>query len=400
MTKGIDRTILIVLDSLGTGPLPDADFSERDCNTLAHVHDSREEGLYIPNLEKMGIGNLVFMRTVERPNDTSGFYGKVNFRSTGKDSISGHLEMAGLTYVDVFSASFEKLPDELLEKIKEKTQLEFIVSSKEETEAAIYEYADEHKKSGNPILHVTEDSSLLLIAHEEKIEIEKQNEICKSILPLASEYKFASITSLPFSGTQEEYKISKNRKIFPSISTKNTLLHHLIEKEIPVYAVGKIQQIFSPKTITEFKPAENNIEAIEKIIEFIVKGVRNEAGYSFIFANLSEFDDHAHKRNPENYATALENFDILLPKIFRSMGERDILIITSDHGNDPTFSGSGHTREYAPLLVYSPLLKPKGHGDLGVRKTASDIAQTISDIYDLQTSYSAESFWDELVVLV
>jgi len=399
--KGIEKTIVLVLDSLGIGDLPDSHFhNSRNCNTLSHINE-KADSLHIPNLAKLGIGNLVYLNGSYRTSDTIGFYGKMGSLSASKDSVSGHWELMGVKSSKEFINYSSGIPEEILSKLLIKTGNDFIGNKNLKPEAALLKFGDLHKKTKKPIIITSDDSIIYIATHEEIIPKDELYTICKKTLKNCEEYNLARVCALPFTGTSKNYSISDKKRVFCTAPPYSSILELLINTEIPVHTVGKISDIFSQKGITSSKSGENNEEAIENTLEIMAKGIRDEFNQSFIFANLPDFDSvYAHNKDIQGYANALEEFDRNFPKIMRSMGERDILIITADHGNDPTSSEPGHTREYVPLLVYSALLKPKGYGNLGVRKTMSDVAKTIADIYDIETTFTADSFWDNLIVLL
>ncbi|RME92557.1 MAG: phosphopentomutase [Candidatus Hydrogenedentota bacterium] len=398
MISKVQKTVLIVLDSLGVGETPDADmFGDRGSNTLGHIAEA-VGGLNLPNLSKLGIGNLTFTKGVDRTEDTIGFYGKMREQSNGKDTCVGHWEIAGLPTEVPFETFPNGFPEELLEKIEEQTGITFLGNVVASGTEIIKKLGPEHEETGKPILYTSADSVLQIAAHEEVFPVDKLYQLCKDIRPLATEYRIARVIARPFIGSFPSYTRTDRRKDFTVSPPGNTVLDAFVKKSIPVISIGKTGSIFNYQGVTEDIHTKDNADGMETTLRQMREGKTNEIGQALIFTNLVDFDSkYGHRRNPQGYAKALEEFDAFLPNFQRALGDEDLLILTADHGNDPTFHGTDHTREHVPVLVYSRKYKPNKNGNLGVRKTFADIAQTLAEAYELDASFPAESFWPQII---
>ena len=390
------RAIIIVLDSVGIGALPDAaDFGDAGSNTLVNIKKARPE-TSLPNLCNLGLGNIQgeeieLLGKVDVP---KGAFGKMGEMSIGKDTTTGHWEIAGIITKEPFPTYTENgFPKEVIDAFEEAIGTRCIGNYAASGTVIIQDLGPEHVKTGYPIVYTSADSVFQIAAHEEVIPVEKLYAICeKARKILTGKHGVARVIARPFIGNAEEgFTRTKNRKDFSLEPTGVTILDLAKEKGMEVVAIGKIEDIFEHRGMTKADHTTNNADGIEKTIQFMKEGFGG-----ILFTNLVDTDMiFGHRNDVEGYASALEYFDSKLPEILSLMQEDDILFITADHGCDPTTESTDHSREYVPVLVYGE--KVKGNTDLGVRKTFADLVQTVSDYLELGAEFEAESFLKDIL---
>lgn len=391
----MSRVALIVLDSVGVGALPDAEeYNDFGVNTLGHVKEYADKnmgGFKIPNMQKLGLYNIdgLGLQGVESP---AGNYGKCKEYAPAKDTTNGHFEIAGLL-VDkpnkIFMDGFPKrITDELERRIGTKVIGNYLVSGTE----VIQVLGEEHMKTGYPIIYTSADSLMQIAMHEDVIPLERQYEICRIARELLmGDDTVSRVICRPFVGNPKiGFTRTENRKDFSIDPPGRTVLDAIKDAGQEVIAVGKIEDIFNRVGITKIDHTKNNFEGIDSTIKFLGQDYEG-----LLFVNLVDTDMlYGHRRNPKGYAEALEYFDAKLPEILSKLKDDDMLIITADHGCDPTYTKStDHTREYTPLLVYGPELK--GGVNLHVRNTFADIAASIADYLGVEFE-NGTSFMPEI----
>lgn len=389
----IKRAILIVLDSVGVGELPDASLYHDQCsNTLANTANT-VSGLNLPNLERLGLGNITEIKGVARVTDSQAAYGKMAEQSLGKDTTTGHWELAGLILQHPFPTYPEGFPNEIIHKFEEAIGRSTLGNKTASGTEIIEELGFEHLKTGYPIVYTSADSVFQIAAHEEIIPIEelyKMCEIARGILQ--GPHGVGRVIARPFLGKPGSFARTPRRKDYSLKPPYRTVLDVLQEKGETVYGIGKISDIFAEQGVEGADKTKNNLDGIEKLLNLVERQKRG-----MIFANLNDFDTlYGHRNNPEGYAQSLEEFDLQLPKILAALEEGDLLIITADHGCDPTTASTDHSREYVPLLVYYPKM-PQGI-NLGVRESFADVAQTIADVFELEKMEHGKSFRKEILI--
>jgi len=364
------RIVLIVLDSVGVGELPDAaDFGDEKSNTISNI-SKVVGGLNIPNLKRMGIGNITDILGAERISSPIASYGKCNERSIGKDTVTGHWEMAGViieTPLQTYPNGFSKeIMSEFEQKIGTNTIGNVVASGTE----IIKELGDTHVKTGFPIIYTSADSVFQIAAHEKVIPLEKLYEMCQTARDMLVGDKIVGrVIARPFIGEKGNYTRTSNRKDYALDPFGKTMLDYIKEDGQNVMAVGKIEDIFNKKGITEAIHIKNNMDGVDKTLEFMKTDKKG-----IIFTNLVDFDMlYGHRNDVKGYASAIEKFDTRVPEILELLGKDDILIITADHGCDPTTASTDHSREYIPLLVY--LRNNKIGTNLGTRSSFTDIGK-------------------------
>jgi phosphopentomutase len=382
------RVILIVLDSVGIGELPDADlYGDIGSNTLGNIALVYPK-LNIPNLTNLGLGNIDPLNALPKTDRPQAAYGKAAERSAGKDTTTGHWEIAGVILDKPFP-TFTKngFPDSFIQRFEEAIGLKTIGNISASGTAIINDLGDEHVKTGHPIVYTSADSVFQVAMHEEVIPIEKQYEICKIARDmLVDDLEVGRVIARPFLGSSGQYYRTKNRKDYATLPPY-TVLDAIKEKRLGVYSIGKIIDIFAEKGITRYKKTKNNKEGILETIEAMKSS--NEA---LIFTNLVDFDmEYGHRRDVIGYAKCLEEFDNYIPQIIGNLREEDLLIITADHGNDPTAPGTDHTREYIPILNYGKSVKSGEHFE--TRDSFADIAATIAEYLNVDYKSSGASYW-------
>lgn len=383
------RIVLIVLDSLGIGAMPDAeDWGDAGSDTIGHIVAA--ENPRLPEMQRLGLGNIRNMpnlRPVARP---TGAYGKAAIGSNGKDTTIGHWELSGLIIPQPFPTYPNGFPARILDPFKKAIGHDVLGNKTASGTKIIEELGPEHMRTGNPIIYTSADSVFQIAAHEQIMPLEELYQICKiarGILDGAD--RVARVIARPFIGQPGNFKRTGNRKDFAIPPPDKTLLDVLKESGLAAAGIGKIPSIFDFAGITEQLEAHNNEESVEQTIHAL-----GQVPAGLIFANLVDFDMvWGHRRDSRGYAQGLEYFDRRFPDIRNAMQEDDCIIITADHGCDPTFRGTDHTREYVPILVYSKILQ--GGADLGTRSTLADIGQTIADNFCLRVP-SGTSFLKEL----
>jgi len=381
------RIIVIVLDSVGVGALQDAyKFGDEDSNTLGNIAKVLG-GLNLPNLEKMGLGNIIPILGVKPQLSTIANFGKMAEVSAGKGSTSGHWELMGLHLSKAFPTYPNGFPKEIMDKFHKAIGIQTLGNYPASGTEIIKVLGNEHIKTKKPIVYTSADSVFQIAAHEDIIPPEKLYKICKKAREiLTGEHAISRVIARPFIGKNGKFTRTKRRKDFSLEPTGKMLLDYLKENEKEVLAVGKISDIFVGRGITKKFPTKNNLDGIKKIINLI----GNNRG-DMIFANLIDFDMlYGHRNNPEGYAKALAEFDENIPEILNSMKYNDILFITADHGCDPTTPSTDHSREYVPLIVYGKNIKSSVN--LGIRKSFADVGKTISEILNIEADIKGESF--------
>ena len=382
----------MVLDSAGIGEMPDAaDWGDSGADTLGHILESRKVNL--PNLQNLGLGNirpLTDLPAVEKP---VGSYGKCTLKSNGKDTTTGHWEMAGIILKKAFPTFPEGFPPRIISEFIEQAKLPGVLANVPASGTeVIKQFGEEHVRTGKPIVYTSADSVFQIAAHEEVIPVERLYEICHIAREiLDGEDRVGRVIARPFVGeTAETFKRTENRHDYAVPPPTDNLLPLLKENGLDVVCIGKIASIYDSMGVTEDLTAKNNDQAIDQTINAL-----NAESRGLIFSNLVDFDMlYGHRRDTEGYAKALEHFDTRLPEILGAMHEDDLFVITADHGNDPTKEGSDHTREYAPLLVYGKTAK--NGVNLGTRQSLSDIGQTIAENFGLELKDGA-SFLQEIL---
>lgn len=385
------RCILIVLDSLGVGGAADCSlYGDQGCNTLQNTAMA-VNGLTLPHLGQLGLGNILEVNGVPPAVDPQGCYGKMSEKSAGKDTTTGHWEMMGIILPRPFPLYPDGFPPLVINAFEAAIGRKTLGNKAASGTVIIEELGREHMETGFPIVYTSADSVFQIAAHEEIIPLEELYEMCrKARMIMTDEHGVGRIIARPFIGKPGAFIRTPHRHDY-SLEPSTNLLDYIIQNQQKVIGIGKIKDIFAGRSVSESYPTENNDDGIDKIIS-AMKNHHN----GLIFANLIDFDQlYGHRNDATGYAEALERFDARLPQIMEQLEENDLLIITADHGCDPTTEGTDHTREYVPLLAYGPGLK-KGI-DLGQRDTFADAGATIAehlkiDNYDL----AGTSFYPEM----
>ncbi|HZK44007.1 MAG TPA: phosphopentomutase [Syntrophomonadaceae bacterium] len=374
------RAIIIVLDSVGIGELPDSHlFGDEGANTLKNTALA-VGGLDLPNLGSLGLGNIEDIKGVEPIANAIGNFGKMNEKSMGKDTTMGHWEMVGIITEKPFPTYPEGFPDELISEYEKIIGCKVIGNKAASGTDIIKELGEEHMLTGSPIVYTSADSVLQIAAHEEIIPLDKQYEMCeKARLFMTGEHEVGRIIARPFVSKNGEFQRTPNRQDY-SLEPSQNILDFILENGQEVIGVGKIKDIYAGRGVSRSCPTKNNLDGIKQIKEIL-----KEDFQGLLFANLVDFDQlYGHRNDPHGYAGALKEFDENLPGIMAGLRDDDILIITADHGCDPTTEGTDHSREYVPLLVYGKKLK--GNINLGVRETFADMGQTVAEHLGVKVS--------------
>lgn len=385
----INRVIWIILDSVGMGELPDAArFHDEGSNTLGNLAKA-VGGLSIPNLRKLGIGNIDGMKNIPPVDVPKGCYGRLGEISDGKDTTTGHWEMIGIYSKQAFPTYPEGFPEEILEEFKRKTNMKGILGNCAASGTEIIkQLGAEHIKTGYPIIYTSADSVFQIACHEEIYSPKQLYQMCETAREiLKGEHAVARVIARPFLGKEGEFVRTANRRDFSLKPSEDNLLVRMKNAEFDVIAVGKIEDIFDKVGITEAVHTKDNMDGVQKTIQYMEQENRG-----IIFTNLVEFDmKWGHRNDIAGYAKGLEEFDKVLPDIIKAMKEDDLLIINADHGCDPTTPSTDHSREYVPLLLYGKGLKE--NINLKTGKTFANIGQTIADIFQVQALNIGESYW-------
>jgi len=402
-----DRVIWVVLDGVGAGELPDAKlYGDHGANTLGNLSralkDQAGRHLVLPNMQAWGLGSITSVEGIE-PKHASpggeGAFGRALEKSRGKDTSSGHWEMAGLVVMKPFATFPNGFSQEVVDRWVKENSLPGVLGNKAASGTEIIEeFGEEHLRTGKPILYTSADSVWQVAAHEEVFGLERLYTICKSARKICDELQIGRVIARPFIGNPAEgkpFKRTYHRKDLSQPPYSPTYLDKLVEHGIPTLGIGKISAIFAGHGVVDNIDTAGNTDGIRVLAEqmrIVKRGL--------IFCNLIDFDMlFGHRRDVQGFAGALEEFDRALPELKSLMNERDLLILVADHGNDPTFHGSDHTREFAPILVYSPLKGANGPIDLGTRDSFADLGATVCEALmgPIQTDLAGHSFLNEFL---
>lgn len=389
MTQQFSRITLIVLDGVGIGAMPDAaEWGDTGSDTFGHILESRD--VHLPNLQRYGLGNIRPLHAVPAVTNPEGSYGRCALRSNGKDTTTGHWEMAGIILHKAFPTYENGFPAAVIDRFIRETGVPGILGNVPASGTEIIkDLGDEHVKTGKPIVYTSADSVFQIAAHEEVIPLARLYEICETARRmLDGEHKVGRVIARPFRGEPGAFFRTENRHDYAVPPPRENLLPALSEAGLDVISIGKISSIYDGMGVTRELKGKNNQQSIEQTIAALSENTRG-----LIFSNLVDFDMlYGHRRDTAGFAAALEHFDQRLPEIEAAMREDDVMMITADHGNDPTFPGSDHTREFAPLLVYGKRVRAV---DLGTRESLADIGQTIAENFGLRLN-AGKSFLGEI----
>lgn len=386
----VRRVALFVLDSVGVGELPDAaKYGDKGCNTLGNTARAAG-GLDLPNLARLGLGNIVKIAGVPPDEKPLASFGKMAEKSTGKDTITGHWELAGLILPRPFPVYPDGFPPEVIRLYEEKIGRPVLGNKAASGTAIIEELGTKHMETGYPIVYTSADSVFQVAAHEEVIPVEELYDICRIAREmLVGEHAVGRVIARPFEGKPGSFRRTERRRDFSLNPPGKTVLDLLKENDITVTAVGKVEDIFAGKGITNAVHTRSNMDGVNQTLKLLRSDLKG-----LIFINLVDFDMlYGHRNNVQGYAAALEELDARLPELFGIIEDDDVIIFTADHGCDPTTPGTDHTREYVPLLVYGRTVQ--GGINLGVRETFADVAATMAEIFGLEFGVG-KSFWPQI----
>jgi phosphopentomutase len=387
------RIFIIVMDSVGIGEAPDAEkFGDKGADTFGHIAE-KMNGLNMPNMGKLGLSNIREIEGIEKADKPLAFYTKMMEASNGKDTMTGHWEIMGLNIQTPFRVFPEGFPDELLSDLEKRTGRKIIGNKPASGTEILVELGEEHMKTGALIVYTSADSVLQIAAHEDIIPIEEQYKICKIAreLKLDEKYMVGRVIARPFLGEPGNFKRTSNRHDYALKPFDRTVMSELKDAGLDVIAIGKISDIYDGEGVTKSLRTISNMDGMDKLVETLDMDF---TGISFL--NLVDFDAlFGHRRDPEGYGKALEEYDARLPEVFAKMKEDDLLMITADHGNDPVAPGTDHTREYVPLLVYSKSIN-EGK-ELPIRETFADLGATVADNFKVKLPNFGKSFLNDLI---
>lgn len=390
----INRVIIMVLDGFGVGEAPDAKkYGDEGSNTLAGIFNNTT--LNIPNMQKMGIYNIDGVNVGEKVQKTIGAYGKNQEQADGKNSPVGHWEMSGYIKHPGFTTYPNAFPKKLIDEFIDKTGVKGILCNEVGSGTEILKrFGEEHIRTGYPIIYTSADSVFQIAAHEDIIPVEKLYEICRITREMLDnpEYNIGTVIARPFVGDKaENFTRTYNRRDYESSTFGRTMLDVMYENNKDVIAIGKIEDLFSGRGITKAIHTSGNADGIEQTINEIDKETEG-----LIFTNLVDTDMlYGHRNDIQGYAKALEYFDSKLPEIMKKLKDTDMLIITGDHGNDPSTPSTDHSREYTPILIFGKDIKE--NVNLGTRETFADISATILDIFNLPKLKNGMSFRNKIM---
>ncbi len=387
------RIFLVVMDSVGIGEAPDAKkFNDEGADTLGHIAEFMD-GLHMPNLGKLGLSNIREIKGVASATNPTGHYTKMQEASNGKDTMTGHWEIAGLRIDTPFRTFENGFPAELMEELEQKTGRKIIGNKPASGTAILDELGEEHLSTGALIVYTSADSVLQIAAHEEVVPLDELYDICKIAreLTLDDKYMVGRVIARPFIGKPGAFVRTSNRHDYALKPFGRTVLDELKDASYDVIALGKISDIFDGEGITESIRTVDNDDGMVKLVETMDKNFNG-----LCFLNLVDFDaKYGHRRDPQGYGEALEAFDKQLGEVIDKLRDDDLLIITADHGNDPTHPGTDHTREYVPLLIRHNGIKEGKN--LPVRKTFADIGATVAENFTIVAPEYGESFLNDIL---
>lgn len=384
---------LIVIDGLGAGAQEDSHlYGDEGCNTLAHV--SEVTGCRLPNLEKMGLGNIIPLKSISPAPEPVASYGKMREVSPGKDSITGHWEMAGIKIDQPFPIYRNGFPDEVINKFLQITGTSGVLVNKPISGLdAIEEYGEEHMQSGKPIVYTSSDSVFQVACHEDVVSVEMQCIWCKLARAqvFIGEHAVGRVIARPFSGKKGSfYRLTDHRHDFSVEPPKPFLQQYLNDNDIVTYSIGKVIDLFAKQGFSHFRRTKSNAEGISHLLNLM-----SASPEGFVFVNLVDTDQlFGHRNDPAGFAESLRNFDRAVPAILSKLNHDNALIITGDHGNDPTTPGTDHSREFVPLLVIDPGRKKSSN--LGTRESFRDIASSVCSYFNLNDVFDGNSFFEDM----
>ncbi|MDF1507491.1 phosphopentomutase [Robertmurraya sp. DFI.2.37] len=391
MTFQYKRIFLVVMDSVGIGEAPDAEkFGDKGADTLGHIAE-RMNGLHMPNMGKLGLSNIREIKGIEKVEKPLAFYTKMQEASSGKDTMTGHWEIMGLNIDTPFRVFPNGFPEELISELEARTGRKIIGNKPASGTEILVELGEEHMKTGDLIVYTSADSVLQIAAHEDIIPIDEQYKICKIAreLTLDEKYMVGRVIARPFVGEPGAFKRTANRHDYALKPFARTVMNELKDAGLDVIAIGKISDIYDGEGVTESLRTVSNMDGMDKLVQTLDMDF---TGLSFL--NLVDFDAlFGHRRDPEGYGKALEEYDARLPEVLAKLQEDDLLIITADHGNDPVHHGTDHTREYVPLLVYAKNIAGKS---LPIRETFADIGATVAENFKVKPPKYGQSFLGDL----
>ena len=384
------RVFLVIMDSVGAGELPDAkDYNDTGANTLKHIAQTAK-GLNLPHLQSLGLGSITEIEGVAPTTPAKGYYTKCEELSVGKDTMTGHWEIMGLKVTEPFQTFTDTgFPKELIDELEEKTGRKVVGNKSASGTEILDELGEHHLKTGDLIVYTSADSVLQIAAHEDVISPEELWKICKQAreMTMKEEWKVGRIIARPFVGAKKgEFKRTPNRHDYALKPFGRTVLNELKDANKEVIAIGKINDIYVGEGITESILTKSNEDGMNQLLNVMKRDFNGLA-----FLNLVDFDAmYGHRRDPLGYAKCLEEFDVQLGDVLSQMKEDDLLIISADHGNDPIASGSDHTREYIPVLMYSPSMQ--AGGELPIGKTFANIGATVAENFEVELPAIGESY--------
>lgn len=380
-----DRVIIIVLDSVGVGSMPDADrYGDVGAATLQNI-STAVGGLSLPHLGAWGLGNIVEVDGTLPERRPKAAWGKMTERSEGKDTTTGHWELMGLEVAKGFATFPNGFPDEILDVLRKDTGRDVLGNKTASGTAIIEELGPKHLETGAWIVYTSADSVLQIAAHEEKIPLEKLYEACALMRKVGDEHQIGRIIARPFVGTPGTFERTYHRHDYSILPHGPTVLDTLVAAAVPVLGIGKIKDIFAGRGVPESLTTSGNADGIKRTFEAMERFDRG-----LIFVNLVDFDMlYGHRNNPQGYADSLREFDAAVPELMRRASPGDLVLITADHGNDPTYPGTDHTREYVPIIAWGPRVRP---ADLGVRGSFADVGATVAAVFGIEAPPIGESF--------
>ena len=372
------RVFLLILDSVGCGAMPDAGlYGDEGSDTIGHTAEAMG-GLNLPAMQKLGLGNIHPVKGVGPSPSPAALWGRMAKKSPGKDTTTGHWELAGHVVEQPFRVFPEGFPPGLMEELERKTGAAFIGNKPASGTVIIEELGREHMATARPIIYTSADSVIQIAAHEDVIAPGRLYAICEAAGEVSRKYNIARVIARPFVGTVGSLKRTYNRRDFSVTPGAKTMLDVLTENRVDVTGVGKIGDIFARRGVGKDLHTEGNDDGARVTLEL----ARSDGTRGLVFVNFVDFDMlYGHRRNAEGYGRALEKIDVFVSDLMPLLRGGDLAVITADHGNDPTFPGTDHTREYVPVLIFGPLIE--GGRGIGTCDTFADIAETILQYFGL-----------------